>query len=140
MKYLLDTNVCIAVLRGNPKVIEHLQTLRPEDCGVSTITVFELLSGVERCRHPERERAKVEALLAPLHLLPFDGEAAIRAAEIRGHLERLGQIIGPYDLLLASQALALEVTFVTRNTKEFSRVAGLALEDWESDRRPPSSS
>ena len=131
MKYLLDTNVCIALLRGNPGVIKRLRAVPPDDCGVSMISTFELFSGVERCRDPERERLKVEALLAPLHLLPFDGEASLRAAQVRWNLEKQGRVIGPYDLLLAGQALSLDVTFVTRNTKEFARVPGLALEDWE---------
>lgn len=131
MKYLLDTNVCIAILRGNQRVLMRLQQLRPDDCGISMVSVFELFSGVERCSRPEEERAKVETLLHPLHLLPFDFESARRTSQLRWHLEKRGQPIGPYDLLLAGQALAFGIVLATRNTKEFARVPGLALEDWE---------
>jgi tRNA(fMet)-specific endonuclease VapC len=131
MLYLLDTNVCIAVMRGHARVRQRLQAVRPDDCGVSMVTVYELLSGVERCRHPESERAKVEAFLAPLHLLAFDFDSAAHTARIRWYLEQRRQIIGPYDLMLAGQALALNVTLVTHNTDEFRRVPGLVLEDWQ---------
>jgi tRNA(fMet)-specific endonuclease VapC len=130
MKYLLDTDVCVAALRGNPRVRERLQAVQPDDCGVSTVSIFELLSGVERCRRPEGERTKVEALLAPLHLLPFDLAAAAQAARVRWHLEKAGTPIGPYDIQLAGQALALDVTLVTGNINEFARVSDLKLENW----------
>ncbi len=94
------------------------------------ISAFELHSGVERCRSPEAERKKVEYFLAPLHLLPFDRHAAVLAARVRWHLEKQGTPIGPYDTLLAGQALSLEVALVTANHAEFRRVAGLSLENW----------
>lgn len=130
LKYLLDTDICIAVLRGNSLVRRRLQAVRPDNCGVSMVSVFELFSGVERCRPPEEEGKKVETFLGPLHLLPFDHDAALRAAKVRWHLEKNGQSIGPYDLQLAGQALALDVTFVTGNTGEFSRVPDLRVENW----------
>jgi len=131
MTHLLDTNVCIAALRGRPQVCRRLSAMNPDDCGVSIVSVYELFSGVERCRHPEDERRKVETFLSPLNLLPFDYDAALQTARIRWHLEREGEIIGPYDLMLAGQALALGVTMVTHNAGEFERVPGLSLEDWQ---------
>jgi tRNA(fMet)-specific endonuclease VapC len=131
MIYLLDTNVCIAAMRGNPKVVRSLSTHSPEDFAVSMVTVFELFAGVCRCKSPESEREKVSAFLEPLHLLPFDWGSALKTAEIRFQLERLGQKIGPYDLQLSGQAVALDLTLVTHNTREFKRVNGLQLEDWE---------
>lgn len=131
MKYLLDTNVCIAVLRGNLRIRERLQAVRPDDCGVSAISIFELFSGVERCRRPEEERKKVETFLVPLHLLPFDRDSAVRTAKVRWHLEKTGKPIGPYDLQLAGQALSLDVTLVTSNSSEFQRVPELKWENWE---------
>lgn len=95
------------------------------------VSVFELFAGVERCREPERESAKVVAFLQPLHLLPFDWDSALRTAAIRWELEKAGKKIGPYDLQLAGQALALDVTLVSHNLREFQRVSGLKLEDWE---------
>lgn len=130
MRYLLDTDVCIAALRGHRDVQARMQSVKPDDCGVSTVTVFELFSGVERCRRPEEERRKVEVFLAPLHVLPFDHPAALQAAEVRRGLEKSGQPIGPYDLQIAAQALALDVVLVTGNVGEFLRVQGLRVEGW----------
>lgn len=133
MTYLLDTNAWIAVVRGHPGVRARLGAEAPDDCGVSTITIYELFSGVERCRDPDSERKKIATLLAPLHILPFDHAAALEAARIRWGLERRGNLIGPYDILLAAQALTLDVLLVTRNIGEFSRVDGLRWENWQTD-------
>ena len=131
MNWLLDTKVCIAAMRGHPQVLQRLYSAAPTDCGISTVTLYELFSGVERCRQPDVERQKVETLARPLHLLPFDEDAARHTARIRRHLEEQGKPIGPYDLMLAGQALSLGVTLVTHNTHEFRRVPGLRLEDWQ---------
>jgi tRNA(fMet)-specific endonuclease VapC len=108
-----------------------MQTFAPLDLGISTVTLFELLAGVERCQQPEHERLKVARLIEPLHLIPFDADAAAEAARIRWTLEQKGSPIGPYDLQLAAQALAIDVTLVTHNTREFQRVPGLRLTDWQ---------
>jgi tRNA(fMet)-specific endonuclease VapC len=131
MRYLLDTNACIRVMQGHPAVLAKVGECAPDDFGVSMVSVFELLSGVQRCRDPEGEGKKVQRFLEPLHLLPFDFDSAERAAIIRWELEKAGTKIGPYDLQIAAQALALEVTLVSHNVREFSRVKGLLLEDWE---------
>jgi len=131
MTYLLDTNVCIAAMRGNQKVVQELAARSPEDCAVSMVSVFELFAGVVRCNDPEREGRKVSIFLEPFHLLPFDWDSALKSAEIRYHLEKAGMKIGPYDLQLSGQALSLDLTLVTHNTREFSRVSGLRIEDWE---------
>ena len=132
MRYLLDTNTCIAVIRKRPAVIARLAAVAPDECAVSTITVYELYTGVEKCNDPLRERPKVERLLTALHVAEFDSMAAIESARIRAVLERAGQMIGPYDLLLAGHALTLQLVMVTNNVKEFTRVPGLILEDWQS--------
>jgi tRNA(fMet)-specific endonuclease VapC len=131
MRYLLDTNTCIAAMRNHPKVVARLATVSAADCVISTITGCELFTGVEKCANPAKERAKVELLLKTVHEVPFEAGAAREAARIRAFLEALGQPIGPYDVLLACQALALGLILVTANTKEFSRVPGLSLEDWQ---------
>jgi tRNA(fMet)-specific endonuclease VapC len=77
------------------------------------------------------EQLKVDRLIQPMSLIPFDGEAAKRTADIRWHLEQSGKAIGPYDLMLAGQALSLGLILVTHNTKEFQRVPDLMLEDWQ---------
>jgi tRNA(fMet)-specific endonuclease VapC len=131
MIYLLDSNVCIAAMRGNTRVIQKLTDCTPEDCAISMITVFELFAGVFRCRHPEDEQQKVITFLQPFHLLPFDWDSAKKTAETRFQLEKAGTKIGPYDLQISGQALALNLTLVTHNTREFQRVIGLQIEDWE---------
>ncbi len=130
MKYLLDTDTCISVMKGYSTTCMRMNEVSPDDCGVSTVTVFELMSGVERCKKPLVEHKKVKTFLAPLHLLPFDLSAAEEAARIRWILEKSGRPIGPYDLQIAGQALALHVTLVTGNTDEFGRVMGLPVENW----------
>jgi tRNA(fMet)-specific endonuclease VapC len=131
MIYLLDTNACIAVLRGHTGLLQKMRQHAPTDFVVSTITFYELESGVARCRQPETERKKIDLFLRPLHLLPYDQEAATHAAHARWLLEKRGQSIGLYDLLLAGQALALNLTLVTHNTQEFQRVPKLLWEDWQ---------
>lgn len=130
MTYLLDTNVCIDVLRGRADVIDRLRRQSPDDCVVSSVSVFELMSGVLGAVDPSREAAKVRLFVNTLLCEPFGEIAAVRAAEVRHDLDRRGQRIGAYDTLLAGHALALGVTCVTNNTAEFSRVDGLTVEDW----------
>ena len=131
MRYLLDTNVCIAVMRNHPRVVARLTQLAPADCLISTISAFELLTGVAKCAQPANERRKVECLLQVVSICTFDAAAAEQSAQLRGQLETRGLTIGPYDLLLAGTALSLGAVLVTANTREFSRVSGLELEDWE---------
>ncbi len=131
MTYLLDTNVCIAAMRGNPHVVSVFSEHSPEDCAISMVTVFELFAGVFRCNSPELEGEKVSNFLLPFHLLLYDWDSAMKTAEIRYQLEKAGCKIGPYDLQLAGQALALDLTLVTHNIREFQRVIGLRIEDWE---------
>jgi tRNA(fMet)-specific endonuclease VapC len=132
MSYLLDTNVCVDVLKGHPNVCAHLQMLSPAECAISAITAFELATGVRRCSQPERERKKLEKLFAVVAVLPFDAAAADEAARIRQELESAGQKIGPFDLLIAGQALSTRLILVSNNTREFARIASLRLSDWRS--------
>jgi tRNA(fMet)-specific endonuclease VapC len=131
MRYLLDTNTCIAAMRNHPMVLQRLTAVSPGDCAISTITSYELFTGVEKSAQPAKERAKVDLLIQTLHELPFDASAAMEAAQIRALLESQGQPIGPYDTLLAGQAMAASLVLVTANVKEFSRVPGLTVENWE---------
>ena len=130
MKYLLDTDTCIAAMRGREAVINKLSSLPPDDCGVSTVTVFELAVGVAKCREPQKEAAKVARFLAGVHVLPLDAAAARRGGWLRATLERQGQTIGPYDVLLAGQTLAHGLRLISGNLAEFSRVEGLQVEGW----------
>ncbi len=131
MRYLLDTNTCIAAMRKHPRVIQRMAAVARGDCGISTITSYELFTGIEKCVNPVKERAKVYLLTNTLFEIDFEIEAAEDAARIRAILEAQGQPIGPYDILLAGHALALSVILVTANINEFSRVPGLILENWQ---------
>jgi tRNA(fMet)-specific endonuclease VapC len=109
VKYLLDTNTCISARRNLHPVVQRLSALSPTDCAVSTITAYELLTGVEKCADPRRERSKVKRLLSTVSELAFDSAAAAEAARIRAQLEALGQVISPYDLLLAGHAMSAKL-------------------------------
>jgi len=130
MTHLLDTDTCIGVLRQRPGMVARLSQFSPNDCGVSQITVYELLCGVAKAQNPASERQKVERLLSVIVESPFDRAAAEVAARIRVDLEQKGTVIGPYDLLIAGHALANGLTLVTNNVGEFQRVVGLKLESW----------
>ena len=131
MTYLLDSDTCISALRGRPAVVQRLGQVAPTDCAVSMVTVYELFCGVGKAQDPARERQKVELFVSAIIELPLDRAAAEAAARIRTELERLGTPIGPYDLLIAGQALAGGLTLVTNNVREFQRVNGLKLETWQ---------
>ena len=132
LRYLLDADTCIAVMRNHPLAVQRMAGVAPADCAISTITIYELYTGVEKCAKPAKERAKVDLLLTPVRQVPFEAGAAKEAARIRAFLESQGQMIGPYDILLAGQALADSLILVTANTGEFARVPGLTLENWQS--------
>ncbi len=130
MQYLLDTDTCVDLLRGRASVIARLGTLTPDDCGISTITSFELFAGAAKAREPEREIQKINALLDVVEEMPFTVETARAAGRLRAQLEKNGTPIGAYDLLIAAQALATGLILVTGNTQEFGYVAELRLENW----------
>ncbi|MBM4089615.1 MAG: type II toxin-antitoxin system VapC family toxin [Planctomycetes bacterium] len=131
MQYLLDTNTCIDVMRNHPAVVHKLSALSPGDCVISTITSYELYTGVAKCASPDREQAKVALLLRTVVELPFDQAAGREAGRLRALLETAGEMIGPYDILLAGQALVAGLTLVTANIHEFRRVPGLTIENWQ---------
>jgi tRNA(fMet)-specific endonuclease VapC len=128
--FLLDTDTCIDVLRGVKRVAQKLEQLSPDDCCVSVISAFELYAGVYFTRHPEREKRKVDKLLYLLSVIPFDQVAAEEAARLRNELQHTGAPIGPYDLLIAAQAVRSKYTLVSANIREFSRIESLNLESW----------
>ena len=107
-----------------------MAAVSPADCEISSITSYELFTGVEKCADPTKELAKVDLLLATVSELVFDGEAAREAGRIRALLESQGCMIGAYVVLLAGHARSASLTLVTANSAEFSRAPGLKLEDW----------
>jgi tRNA(fMet)-specific endonuclease VapC len=131
MMYMLDTNMCIYLIkRRPPAVLERFQAHVPGEILVSSITVAELHYGVEKSRHQEQNRNALELFLGPLQVADFDAEGAQHAGNIRATLERLGTPIGSYDLLIAGHARSLDMILVTNNTGEFDRVPGLRVENW----------
>ena len=132
MTYLPDTNACIALLRQrDERLIARWKSVKAQDIVLCSIIVYELRYGAQRSLDPAREHSKLDVFLNPFASLPFDDQSAQVCAEVRAKLERAGQVIGPHDLQIAAIALQHNLTVVTHNTKEFSRVGGLQLDDWE---------
>ena len=129
---VLDSNTISYYFRGDPLVVPRMQALKPADVGVPAIVEYELRYGLRRLP-PEAAAPRLAALaklLQPLQVLPFDSECAAHAARIRAELESMVAPIGPHDTLIAATALRHQATLVTRNAREFSRVAGLQWVDW----------
>ncbi|MEI7873946.1 MAG: type II toxin-antitoxin system VapC family toxin [Alphaproteobacteria bacterium] len=127
---MLDTNLCIRVLRDRPETLRERFNREADGLCISTIVLTELLHGAAKSARPEHNRREVEQFAARLEVLPFDAEAAGHAADIRAALERQGQAIGGYDLLIAGHARSRGLIVVTGNLGEFNRVDGLRCEDW----------
>ena len=131
MRYMLDTNICIYVIKTKPeKVFQKLQTIHPEDVCISSVTYAELVHGVEKSAAVEKNRLALSMLLANMEILDFDAVAANCYGKIRADLEKKGTPIGPLDMMIAGHAQSLGYTIVTNNVKEFSRVAALKIENW----------
>jgi tRNA(fMet)-specific endonuclease VapC len=130
LRYLLDTNLCIRVLRDRPAAVRHRFNETSEALCISTIVLTELLHGAAKSARPIENRRAVEDFAARLEVLPFDEAAADHAADIRAVLERRGAVIGAYDLLIAGHARSRGLTVVTANLGEFVRVEGLRSQDW----------
>jgi len=131
MKYLLDTNICIYIIKKQPaSVIQRLTKIPIDDVVISAITYSELEYGVSKSQHQTKNKIALMEFLAPFTILPFDDLAAETYGEIRANLERNGNIIGNMDLLIAAHTLSSNLTLVTNNEKEFKRIPDLKLENW----------
>ncbi len=131
MKVMLDTNICIYLIKQQPPtVIERFLAYPVGAIGLSSITVAELAFGVQKSRHVAKNRLALEQFLAPLEVASFDHEAALSYGRVRARLEMLGSPIGSMDLLIAAHALSLGVRLVSNNLRAFRRVPGLKLENW----------
>ncbi len=131
MKYLLDTNLCIFVIRQQKaEVIKQITMHRPEDLLISSITVSELEYGCEKSADPDKNRLALMEFLSPFTLLPFDTSAAQHYGQIRAQLERDGTPVGAMDMLIAAHARSVEATLVTNNTRDFKRIKRLKIADW----------
>ncbi len=132
MRYLLDTNVCVVYLNGRSESVRDRLLATPTDeIAVCSVVKAELFYGACRSNNPQRTLERQRTFLSRFISLPFEDEAAVLAGQIRAQLAGAGTPIGSYDLQIAAIALANNLTLVTHNTREFDRVGGLQLEDWE---------
>lgn len=131
MKFLLDTNICIFVIKQKPiGVLQRFSQYSSDELGISTITLAELRYGADKSSNPSRNHSALDLFLSPLAIVDFDSECSEYYGKVRSELERSGRPIGPLDTMIAAHALRLRVPVVTNNTKEFARVSGLVIEDW----------
>jgi len=131
MNYLLDTNICIYIIKQKPAhVREKFNTLPAGSVGVSSITSSELFYGVSKSRKISQNGQALAEFLSPLTISPYDETAALYYGKLRAALEKSGNLIGSLDMLIAAHALSLGLTLVTNNMSEFQRVTGLTLENW----------
>lgn len=131
MKYMLDTNICIYIIKKKPeKVIRRLQELSLSDVCISSITLSELEYGVEKSERRDRNKIALAKFIAPIEVIVYDDLAAAQYGGIRSYLEKNGMPIGALDILIAAHSLAHDLILVTNNEREFKRVPGLKLENW----------
>lgn len=131
MKLMLDTNICIAIIKQKPPaVLQQFEAYQIGDIGISTITLAELRYGVAKSQQREANQAALDAFVLPLEIADFDEAATLYYGSLRARLEKQGTPIGPLDTMIAAHALSLDVTLVTNNTKAFARVDRLKLADW----------
>lgn len=132
MRYLLDTNACISYINGRaPRLRDMFHSKAFSEIVVSSITKAEMYFGSQKSQRPERSRAEQDEFFQSIDSLPFDDDAAEEYGSIRAYLERRGTPIGPHDMLIAAIARANGLIVVTHNTRHFSRIPGLNVEDWE---------
>ena len=131
MKWLLDTNVCIDLIRRRPpSMLDRFRRHQVGEIGISVVTLAELEYGVSGSSRPAQNREALDQFVSPLEVVPFDRPATTAYGRLRAALEKKGQTIGSMDMLIAAHALSLEVRLVTHNSREFGRVPGLKTEDW----------
>jgi len=130
-KVMLDTNICIYLIRNKPlEVKEKFNAYEVGEICISSITVSELYYGVQKSQMVEKNERALSFFLAPLNIVDYDEKASIEYGKIRATLESKGAVIGSLDMLIAAHAASLGVKLITNNVKEFERVEGLELENW----------
>ncbi|MRS05073.1 type II toxin-antitoxin system VapC family toxin [bacterium] len=131
MKVLLDTNICIYIIKRQPAaVINRFLEYQVGDIGISSITLSELRYGVAKSTHREKNSKALDEFIIPLEVVSFDEEAARMYGDIRATLEKAGTPIGAMDMLIAAHALSLGIPLITNNTREFARIPSLDIIDW----------
>jgi tRNA(fMet)-specific endonuclease VapC len=131
MRFMLDTDSCIALIKRKPSsILRRLTSLSPGEAGISAVTLAELRYGVAKSAQNETNRLALDEFLLPLEVADFDGPAAESYGIVRAALEKAGTPIGPLDTQIGAHALSLGAILVTHNSREFRRIPGLAVEDW----------
>ncbi len=131
MKFMLDTNTCIALIKKRPqKILKRFRSLSIGDIGISIITLAELRYGVEKSQAVEKNRQALQEFLLPLEISDFDETSASAYGVLRTALEKVGKPIGPLDMQIGAHALSLDAVLVTNNIKEFQRIQGLKVVNW----------
>lgn len=130
MRYLLDTSIVIAAMKGHPLVRQRLERTPAANVLLSPVVLGELAFGARKSAHVARNEARVAELAAAFQVPPMDARASLHYGEVRARLERQGSPIGANDTWIAAHALALEAVLVTNNVREFSRVPSLMVENW----------
>lgn len=131
MKYMLDTNICIYLIKQkSPIVVTHFKSHVVGDIGISSVTLAELRYGVAKSRYSEQNRRALDEFILPLEIPDFDEKAAESYGNVRASLEKEGKPIGSLDMMIGAHALSLGVTLVTNNTREFKQIRHLKVEDW----------
>jgi tRNA(fMet)-specific endonuclease VapC len=131
VKYLIDTNILIFLCNSKSKLLEQkFKTHSPEEFSVSSITVGELIYGVNKSQHRDRNLQAILKILSPFKVIDFDSSDGWMYGEIRADLEKKGTIIGGNDIMIAAQATRRGLIVITNNVKEYKRVSGLPVEDW----------
>lgn len=129
--FLLDSNICIYIINNNPRTtVERIMKLRPDQVKLSAISVGELEYGVSKSKNREKNRNALIDFVSAFDIVPFDDNDAEVYGLIRADLENRGQLIGPYDMQIAAQAITRDLILVTNNVGEFSRVKELRLDNW----------
>jgi tRNA(fMet)-specific endonuclease VapC len=134
LRFLLDTNVCIALMNKSPASVRTRfdeEIDKASVAHVSSVTLFELWYGISKSQRRDFNARILAGFLAgPVSLLPFEGEDARFTGELRAEMDSIGRPIGQYDLLIAGQAMRHKMTLVTANTREFGRIKNLQWQDW----------
>ncbi|MCB2170731.1 MAG: type II toxin-antitoxin system VapC family toxin [Deltaproteobacteria bacterium] len=131
MEFMLDTNICIYIIKRKPlTVIDRFKRTNISQIGISSIALSELLYGVSKSSKPEQNQMALCQFVAPLEILPYGDDAAQYYGTLRAYLENKGTPIGSLDMLIAAHALSIDCTLVTNNEKEFSRIPNLKIENW----------
>lgn len=128
--YALDTNTVIYFFKGMGNIASHLFSLPPHEIALPAVVLYELQVGIAKSNSPEKRSNQLAELLKVVRVLPFTENETAITSQVRAALEQAGTPIGPLDMMIAGIALANQATLVTNNTKEFSRIGGLRLENW----------